>query len=411
MARQSLRIFVSATTADLGTYRKAVAEELLTRDVTPVQQDHFAPSFRTVQQELGRKIRSCDAMICLVGKSFGEEPRNRPASQPRQSYTQTEYRLAKQLRKPVYVFLASEECPLDGGAAEEPEKALLQKAYRHDLRKDEALYNEFHDKASLIQQIGHIDFTEIRPRSRALGLLVGAVVVVTLTVATIAVRGNWDSRENPGTVREEHPPAASPAMAENPVASPAPSFAAQSGAAVQTPTARTGSLPEGNEPPVSVGMAASYRAGEKLELTVTAHRPGFLYVGAAWADGSVYLLYPNFHSPKNGDNRVMAGQVLRLPGDLPAAPNGAKITYPMEFPESIAGEETTESIVAFIRDQPMDLPDAVEDLGPAFRRLGMLKDPGAFQSRGPKPRLEFQDPAFSLGETEVVVRNYTLKRR
>ena len=38
------RIFISATRPDLGSYRRAVRDVLLSKDVFPVLQDHFPPT-------------------------------------------------------------------------------------------------------------------------------------------------------------------------------------------------------------------------------------------------------------------------------------------------------------------------------------------------------------------------------
>lgn len=166
MASRPLRIFVSATSVDLRSYRKAVADELHHRELTAVEQDHFSPTFRTVQQELTRKLRSCDAVICLVGIAFGEEPRQRPAHVKRQSYTQMEYRLAKKLRKRVFLFIAAEDCQFDSEVRESEDKVVWQQDYRQALRSEDNVYSEFHGDADLRQLIGRIPFGEIRPHSK-----------------------------------------------------------------------------------------------------------------------------------------------------------------------------------------------------------------------------------------------------
>ena len=199
MARRPLRIFVSATSADLRSYRNAVADELHHREFTAVEQDHFSPTFRTVQQELTRKIRSCDAVICLVGIAFGEEPRQRPARVKRQSYTQMEYRLAKKLRKRVFLFIASDDCRFDADVRESEDKALCQTAYRGALRSEDNLYNEFHDGTELRQLIGRIPFGEIAqgPKISA-GWVALAAALVAIAGVSVAVFSN---RSWPGSVQ------------------------------------------------------------------------------------------------------------------------------------------------------------------------------------------------------------------
>src|SRR5438067_6756604 len=94
------RVFVSATSRDLGSFRKAVSDVLLNLDVHPVVQDHFAPDYRSVVEMLREKIGQCDAVLCLVGRRYGYEPLKREPDQPRRSYTQLEYEIAVELRKP-----------------------------------------------------------------------------------------------------------------------------------------------------------------------------------------------------------------------------------------------------------------------------------------------------------------------
>jgi Domain of unknown function (DUF4062) len=74
MSNKVPRIFISATSRDLGSYRKAVSEVLLTLNALPVLQDHFAPDSRTAVEMVRGKIGECDAVICLVGPGYGKEP-------------------------------------------------------------------------------------------------------------------------------------------------------------------------------------------------------------------------------------------------------------------------------------------------------------------------------------------------
>jgi hypothetical protein len=361
MAKRSLRIFVSATTADLGSYRTAVRDELLHRDgVIPILQDHFSPTYRTVQQELFGKIQPCDAVICLIGCVYGEEPPGRSPAQPRESYTQMEYRVAKKLGKPVYLFIAKETCAWDQPIKQDPDEQQLQSAYRDKLRQGAALYGSFSDRDDLTQQVGRIDFDSLRP-SRP---WFWPSVILGLLIAILALSALF--------------------------------------------------LPPGSSQiPLSLDMPGNYKPGQSMELMVTSHRAGYLYLGAVWADGSVYLLYPNFHSPRNGDNLVKAGQTLHLPADLPPATNGQVIAYPMEFPQGLPADQNqvTERIFAFITAELLQLPDTDADLGPGFRKLGVLRDPSSFSPDSPPDRLEFQNWNLPLGKTGVVVKSYTLNRQ
>lgn len=67
-------VFVSSTSRDLESYRRAVSEALLTAEILPVSQDFFPPDYREISQLLRDKIRRCDAVICLVGFVYGAAP-------------------------------------------------------------------------------------------------------------------------------------------------------------------------------------------------------------------------------------------------------------------------------------------------------------------------------------------------
>src|SRR5262249_35090318 len=129
------KIFISATSGDLRTARRAVSDALLTIDCYPVEQTTFAPDYRSVRQMLEEKLRDCQAMIHIVGLRYGAEPD--PVSLPpgtlRHSYTQLEYHLGRALAREggdkgfrVYTFVCSEDFPYDAADPESPEKRALQ---------------------------------------------------------------------------------------------------------------------------------------------------------------------------------------------------------------------------------------------------------------------------------------------
>jgi len=119
-------VFISATTADLGSYRLAVRDALLDQGVHPILQNHLEPDYQTLLDILRREINTCDAVICLVGYVYGQEPKNRPAGAPRRSYTQLEFDIAEAFGKPIYVFLADAQCKFDAHQEELPELRQLQ---------------------------------------------------------------------------------------------------------------------------------------------------------------------------------------------------------------------------------------------------------------------------------------------
>ena len=140
----STRVFISATSGDLGSVRQSVKEALLAIDCHPVEQTNFPPDYRTVRDMLEEKIRSCQAVVHIVGDRYGAEPdpHKLPPGTPRRSYTQMEYDLARKLNKKLYVFLCATDFPYDLCDAESADKQALQHAHRDALLADERLHTK-----------------------------------------------------------------------------------------------------------------------------------------------------------------------------------------------------------------------------------------------------------------------------
>ena len=99
-----IKVFVSSTTTDLGSYRDLAEQTLLSQEsFHPVVQRHFPPDYRTLKDFLIHRVAECDAVICLIGTVFGAMPTE--CGDPPRSYTQLEYDVARELGKPVYIFL------------------------------------------------------------------------------------------------------------------------------------------------------------------------------------------------------------------------------------------------------------------------------------------------------------------
>jgi serine/threonine-protein kinase len=147
------QVFVSATSRDLASYRRAATEVLLKLDAHPVVQDHFGPDYRSVADLLRERIGPCDAVICLVGPCYGHEPVNRSADQPRRSYTQLEYDIAVELGKPIFVFVATEDCPLDNPVNEPDELRGLQLEHLKRIAASDRIRMAFRSRDHLTDQV------------------------------------------------------------------------------------------------------------------------------------------------------------------------------------------------------------------------------------------------------------------
>jgi hypothetical protein len=133
------RIFVSATTRDLGSYRLLAGQSLRKRDYEVDDQAIFDLTFLEIFEKLKQRIERCDAVVCLIGLVYGGEPSRRPPDQPRRSYTQWEYYLARALNKPVYRLLADPATQFDPDLLREPESdelRQLQLQYRAEVIRD-----------------------------------------------------------------------------------------------------------------------------------------------------------------------------------------------------------------------------------------------------------------------------------
>ena len=191
------RVFISATSRDFGSFRKAVAEVLLTLDAQPVLQDHFVPDYRSVVEMLREKIGTCDAVICLVGRVYGYEPTNRAADQPRRSYTQLEYETAIELRKPVFVFVAAAECSLDHPLGEPDELLALQLEHLKRIEAGDRIWMTFRSLANLTDQVRVMRFDR---QSLAEGITTGLIVLMRAELVDAA--GDRERRGNAAWVRD-----------------------------------------------------------------------------------------------------------------------------------------------------------------------------------------------------------------
>ena len=152
------QVFVSATTGDLGSFREAVAGVLQKLDVHPVVQDDFPPDYRSVIAMLRDKISRCDAVICLIGRRYGYEPLKREPNETRRSYTQLEYEIAVALGKPVFVFVATGDCPFDSPQDEPDDLRALQAEHLNQIIASDRIRTAFRSREHLVSQVSVMRF-------------------------------------------------------------------------------------------------------------------------------------------------------------------------------------------------------------------------------------------------------------
>ena len=182
-----VKVFISATSKDLGTVRELVKQALLTMGCMPVEQTNFAPDYRSVQGMIEHKIAGCEAVIHIVGLRYGAEPdlSTLPEGAARRSYTQMEADIARQLGKKLYLFVCSEDFPYDDAPPEGEDLQALQRAYRAEISKSKTVRTEVADREELGRKVRELQF-EVeklkskvgRDRRRMVALLAALLVVL-----------------------------------------------------------------------------------------------------------------------------------------------------------------------------------------------------------------------------------------
>lgn len=150
-------IFLSGVSSEFGSFRDAVEVEVQKKGCFAENQSSFGVDYHTVEEMLRRRINDADAVIHIVGFRFGAEPKDRPADKPRRSYTQMELDIARELEKPVYVFLSSDATIADALDTDDAETSALQLAHRHMIEDTNSLFYFFNDKAELCKLAGEIE--------------------------------------------------------------------------------------------------------------------------------------------------------------------------------------------------------------------------------------------------------------
>src|SRR5262249_21515056 len=169
------QVFISATSRDLGSFRKAVADVLLTLGAHPIIQEHFPPDHRSVVEMLRVRIGPSDAVICLVGRRYGHEPLTREAHDPRRSSPRLESETARELAKPVFVFVATDDCTLDAPADEPEELRGMQLEHLKRIVASDHIRMMFHSLGHLTDQVRVMRFD---PESLARGVTTRLAVLL-----------------------------------------------------------------------------------------------------------------------------------------------------------------------------------------------------------------------------------------
>jgi len=174
-----------------------IAEVVLRIGCVPVEQDYFRIDHRTVAEMLREKIKACDVVIHVAGVVYGAEPGNRNAGEPRRSYTQMEYDIARELKKRVYVFICWEGFVYDDHPPEDPEKQRLQQEHRAALGASQTLRYKVISADELHKRVGELQTAfeafakqvhEAYGRNRRMQRLVVALLAVVVVCGAVLGR-------------------------------------------------------------------------------------------------------------------------------------------------------------------------------------------------------------------------------
>lgn len=175
-------VFISATTGDLRTIRDSVKQAILTLRCVPIEQTNFPPDYRTIEGMLRKKIQGCHAVIHIAGLRYGAEPKQDGSVRERRSYTQMEYDIARELKKPVYTFVCGKDFPYDDAPPEDAELQALQERHREKLLGGNRHFEQIAAKEDLDRKVREIDYkSHLRWTTRML-----TVLGISLLLAALA---------------------------------------------------------------------------------------------------------------------------------------------------------------------------------------------------------------------------------
>jgi tetratricopeptide (TPR) repeat protein len=168
--RVRAEVFISATTRELRSYREEVKNALLTLGIFPIEQTNFRLAHGPLSARLRSLIAPCDAVFHLAGFYYGAEPSQRPSGEPRRSYTQIEYDVARELQTPLFLFLAAENCDFDDSPEQSEDERTQQLAHRRAIEKCDDVYYLFVKHEDLARIVRELDLPARRASHRVANL-------------------------------------------------------------------------------------------------------------------------------------------------------------------------------------------------------------------------------------------------
>ena len=143
--------FLSSTGADLRAYREAAFLAIQKLDGWKcIRMEDFGARDWDVDSFCRARAKECELFVGIIGHRFGDGPK---AS--KESYTQREYRAARQAKKPILLYLAPNEFPIPANLTELAWKIKAQQKFRKELidRKEHIISVGFNSPDHLARQI------------------------------------------------------------------------------------------------------------------------------------------------------------------------------------------------------------------------------------------------------------------
>ena len=136
------QIFISSTYLDLIEERQAVVEAVLNSNNIPAGMELFNSSSKSQWKIITQWINESDAVILLLGSSYGTID-----SEENISYTEMEYNFAKSLGKPIYVF------EMNKASTESAEKSKKLDEFKTKVKENRLISPNINDISELKSKV------------------------------------------------------------------------------------------------------------------------------------------------------------------------------------------------------------------------------------------------------------------
>jgi formylglycine-generating enzyme required for sulfatase activity len=172
-----VKVFLSATTAQLQACRTAVRSDLASIGCEVRVQEDFQTGPRTLLERIEEYVAACDIVVAIVGDAYGAEAEGDgiPGVEPPRSYTQWEYYFARGERlvgplvepKRLYVYFASGAFRAAHPVEQAEESRSRQDAFEREIKASGKFWASFESEHHLgqlvLRDIRQLDANPLQP--------------------------------------------------------------------------------------------------------------------------------------------------------------------------------------------------------------------------------------------------------